>query len=219
MTADLDKHFLRSALARLQYRRLKPWVYKALWADQQVEHFVYFQQYGSSSEFLTADFGFRNVEVDEFAYEAIRTLGGALFRKVKRKPETDCFTRFSFERLHQPITSWYIFLPGLTPDQTVDCVVAEVRDRLLPVVRNWTSTSKLFSTLIADREPCPWVASNGAIRAAQVVALAATLQIDRRDVWNALQKRVSWISLGLSKGKNPISFISDLIAARFPPDH
>jgi len=88
-------------------------------------------------------------------------------------------------------------------------------DRLIPTVAQTTTLEKFLSLLASDMSCCPWLASNGAIRAAQIVALARQIGLDADHIHGLLESRKVLIAHGVSKTSemraNPAAYIDRLI--------
>ena len=93
-----DEEALLSALAQVGYRRVRRHIYRAEWSTE-IEHFIYFQLYGTPKEFLAAEFGLRNKECQSFALRSLQTYGDLVHRLIRHDARTDCFMRFSLGRL------------------------------------------------------------------------------------------------------------------------
>jgi hypothetical protein len=180
------------------YQALRRDVYKATWSSEEVEHFIYFSWYGQREELLAAHCGIRNPCAEAFSVRSIRTYGGEfLFNALAYDECTSCTMRFSFERLSKinwPLNS--LMLPG---SELAASVRGLVKERVLPVVSSMVDIDTILSLFVSDSEPCPWFVSNGAIRAAQIVALAKRKGIEDAQVTEMLKSRESNISRGFMK--------------------
>jgi hypothetical protein len=69
--------------------------------------------------------------------------------------------------------------------------------------------------LAADMSYCPWAASNGAIRAAQIVALASQIGLGSTHIRTMLELRKPLIANGVSKisemRANPTAYLDRLL--------
>ena len=155
-SAMIETH-LTPALFESGYERVSEGVYKAVWSTVEVEHFVYAFDSSRNPDdpngrhTLSGDFGMRNGVAERFSCRAIRTYGGEIFRLFNCAEPTSCAMRFSFARLEP--SGWPVSRPGLS--------AGHVR-----------AVGDLLGLLAADMSHCSWIASNTAIRAAQIVALA-----------------------------------------------
>ena len=173
----LDETSLTQALTDLGYRRLKRHTYRADWSTE-VEHFIYFQLYGTPADFLAADFGVRTKKSEHFAIRSVQAYDGSATSHLIRYDErSGCFMRFSLGRF----ASW-----GMRSSLTVSSMLGpalaakikhDVEERLFPVIRGVTRLDLLLAFLLTDAEPCPWYRCNGAMRAAMIVDLAARLEL------------------------------------------
>jgi hypothetical protein len=197
-------------LAEAGYDQLDARIYKASWSTVGVEHFIYFSQYEKHGRIFSGDFGIRNPIAEAFSVRSIRTYGGDLFRIWDHVVETSCAMRFSFGRLEPG--SWPIAVSSISTSQLPQHLRQFIQDRLHPAVGHITTAECLLALLIEDQPFCPWVACNGAIRAAQIVALAGKLGRDANEIQGALECHKSQIANGLSKGaemrSDPMSFVT-----------
>src|SRR6266567_8141576 len=92
-----DEALLTNALAEVGYRRLKRHTYRAEWSTE-VEHFLYFQLYGTPADLLGADFGVRTKESERFAIRSIQAYGSAAYQLIRHDERSDCTTRFCLGR-------------------------------------------------------------------------------------------------------------------------
>jgi hypothetical protein len=122
-----------------------------------------------------------------------------MFNALAYDEVTSCTMRLSFGRLTPATLRWSPSIPALSNFELSSSVQAFVRQRLLPVIQGVTTIDALLSLLAEDAEPCPWVASNGAIRAAQIVALAGLSGRNATEVRATLESRERLIARGFMK--------------------
>jgi hypothetical protein len=196
-----DQTSIDEVLAALGYRPRKRLVYQAEWGKSDVEHFINLSLYGAAKAFLTADFGLRNPYAEIFSINCIRAYGGDLFKifRPNGRIGTDCTMSFSFGRLTSKIQRWSLYLPDLSTLALAESLRSCIQDRLLPVVRDVTTLNKFLSILIADAEPCPWISTNGAIRTAQIVAVAGQIGVEMGQIPTLLKPRERYIFRDLSE--------------------
>jgi hypothetical protein len=77
-------------------------------------------------------------------------------------------------------------MAALEGGEVAHIVEANIRAHLFPVTHAITGLSELFRSLVANTEPYPWIASNAAIRAAHIVAVAMQLGLDASEIYGAL---------------------------------
>jgi hypothetical protein len=187
---------LAPVFSRAGYKQVDASVYKALWSTDEVEHFIYlFENMKAGSNLLKPDFGIRNPGAEAFSVHSIRKYGGELFSIWKHNEATSCTMGFSFARLEP--ASWPA--SNLSGQRLIDTFERSVTERLLPFVRHITTFEKLLQLLVSDEPMFPWAGCNGAIRAAQIVALAGHLGIDPSEVSTWLECRLLNVANGLSK--------------------
>jgi hypothetical protein len=100
MATVFEDDLTRRDIAIVGYDRLSKYVYRASWSTAEVEHFTYFGI--DSRQYVTADFGLRNPEAEEFAIQAIVKYGHPNFRTWTRERDsaTECSMRFGFASLN-----------------------------------------------------------------------------------------------------------------------
>jgi hypothetical protein len=195
------------ALTRAGYKRRKRLVYQAQWSTPEVEHFITFSLHGRPKELVTARFGLRNPRAEMFSAKCIRTYGGDLFKILRSREDigTNCTMSFSFSRLIPRVRRWSLNVSDLSNSMLRTTIESFIANSVLPVVAGVRGLDEFFCFLIADAEPCPWVASNGAIRAAQIVAVGRQIGRTAEQIRVTLGPFKSCIFRGLSKtsGRNP----------------
>lgn len=216
--AVINEDLITQALRLLDYKRVKRFVYKASWASSDVEHFLYLDTYGPPGHpgvNLTADFGFRNPQSEEFSVKCVKEYGGTLYQVLRHNPLTDCKMRFSFANLHDPQKRWAILIPKISPIELAQQFSQEVRDVVLPVVRAITTLRGLHERLLSDQAPCGWLMTNGAIRAANIIDLSKRLSFDENTIRASLAPHSRWIEKDLAKnaGISAQEYIESVISA------
>jgi hypothetical protein len=199
----LDELSLTAAMADVGYDRRKSYVYRAEWSTLDVEHFVYFQTYGTPKDYLAADFGIRNKEAESFAIRSIQAYAGDLYRLLRHDDGSDCFMRFSLGRL----ASWGIRsslnISEMSERALAEKIKHDIRQQLFPIILEVTDLARLLSLLLVDAEPHPWIRSNGAMRAAMIVNLARRLGMQPGEVRAVLKPHNKRIATSLLKAPNP----------------
>jgi hypothetical protein len=207
------------ALLESGYEHLGEGVYKAVWSTVEVEHFVYAfdsprdQDDPNRRHTLSGDFGMRNGVAEQFSCKAIRTHGGEIFRLFNCAESTSCAMRFSFARL-EPL-GWPISGPGLSGIGIAKRFRAFMTEQLVPTIGHVRTIGDLLALLAADMSHCPWIESNGAIRAAQIVALAGQIGLGAAHIRTMLDSRLLLIAAGVSKASemraNPTVYLDRLL--------
>jgi hypothetical protein len=201
------------ALVDTGYERLHEGLYKGLLIAGEVEHFIYLFEDPGRKDILTGDFGIRNVIAETFSCNAIRAYGGEVFKSFKCAEPTSCMMRFSFARLEP--SGWPIHLPDLPAKEVGNHFRNFITERLVPIIGQVTTLDKLLSLLSADMSYCPWIATNGAARAAQIVALAGQIGLSSVHIREMLESRKLLIARGGSKlseiRTNPGAYIERLL--------
>jgi hypothetical protein len=193
------------------YQLINDGVYRAIWSTVEVEHFIYLHEPQRVTSYFGADFGIRNFMAEVFSCNVIHAYGGELLKLFRCAEPTSCAMRFSFARLKPPprpmpfteSNDFILNLPGL------------LESHLMPIVRNVASLNGFFSILTSDVDSFSWAASNGAIRAAQIVAVAGQLGVNHMTVREILKSRMSLIAHGGSKSSlirsNPDAYIEVIL--------
>lgn len=202
---------ISGAMEDLKYVRVKRLVYRASWSTAEVEHFLYFQNWGNLKEFLAADFGFRNVGAENFGIECVRTYGGELYRILEHDPHTDCTMRFCLGKLTEWGPRSSLRIQEMPMTSLAEKIGLDVRERLVPIIHNVTSAGTLLSLLVEDVEPCPWYRVNGAIRAAQIVYLARRLGIGVDEIAEMLRPYEKILATSLPNGVKPGSYVDAIV--------
>jgi len=217
-SAMIETH-LTPALFESGYERVSEGVYKAVWSTVEVEHFVYAFDSSRNPDdpngrhTLSGDFGMRNGVAERFSCRAIRTYGGEIFRLFNCAEPTSCAMRFSFARLEP--SGWPVSRPGLSAAEPSERFHAFMTEELVPTIGHVRAVGDLLGLLAADMSHCPWIASNGAIRAAQIVALAGQIGLGAAHIRAMLDSRLRLIAAGVSKTSgmraNPTAYLDRLL--------
>jgi len=182
------------SLSELGYEQLYDRIYKATWSTSDVEHFFYL---AGGPRGLSAAFGIRNLCVEVFAVREMIKYGGDIFgRALQFDERSSCTMRYDFSVFDpfwsRPIRS--LFDPTLGPK-----IRQMMTEHVLPVIKDVTTTDKLLRLLVADDMPCRWAFINGAIRAAQIVALADKCGMPVAQSAALFEARMRWIGNGFMK--------------------
>jgi hypothetical protein len=121
--------------------------------------------------------------------------------------------RVHFARLDD--SGWPVHLSGLTEEQLPpflhDFVSREIVSTMGPV----NNLDEFLELLVADKPYFPWPGSNGAIRAAQVVAVAGQIGLREEFVRTMLEPRLQLIAAGLPKTSemrtNPKAYVERIL--------
>ena len=194
---------VKEAMAEAGYERLKRYVYRAKWSTSEVEHFVYFQLYGTPKEYLAADFGLRNRQAEVFANKSIQAYGGDIYQLLRYDERSDCSMRFSLGQL----ASWGIRsslkISAMATEALREKIRRDITELLFPIVRDVTSLDRLLGLLLADGEPYPWIRCNGAMRAAIVVHLAQQVGTPLSGIRARLEPYQRRIATNILKAPDP----------------
>lgn len=214
MLIRVDEALVSRTLADLGYERVKRFGYRASWSTEEVEHFLYFDLWGTPRNFLTAYFGLRNPRAEAFGDRSILALGGYLYHLRQYDARTHCWMKFSLGMLAgwQPRSS--IYLPDVTGPEIAETITASVRGGLFPLVANVTTADRLLTLLLTDGEPFLWARTNGSVRAALIVDLARQLGMPSEKIRAVLKPYRDEIGVNLSRAPdpNPDSYIEKILA-------
>jgi hypothetical protein len=213
-----DEASLIHALADLGYRRLKRHTYRADWSTG-VEHFIYFQLYGTPADFLAASFGIRTKESERFAIQSIQTYGSEVDRRFRRHDErSDCYMRGSLGQL----ASWGMRSSLTVSSMSGPALAAKIKHDiealLFPVIRGITSLDLLLSFWLTDAEPCPWYRCNGAMRAAMIVNVARRVGVAPAEIRKLLEPHLREIGrphLHRAREPDPGRYVDNVIRDAF----
>jgi hypothetical protein len=206
-------------LVNAGYECLNERVYKAFWSTMEVEHFIYILDDPRDlddpkrRDILTGDFGIRNAVAEAFSCDAIHAYGGEIFKFFRCAEPTSCAMRFSFSRLEP--SGWPIPFPGYSSRELSERFRDFITEHLIPTVGHVATPGDLLALLAADMSHCPWSASNGAIRAAQIVVLARQIGLGAIHIRAMLESRKPLIARGGSKTSeiraNPTAYIDKIL--------
>jgi hypothetical protein len=125
---------------------------------------------------------------------------------------TTCAMRFSFGRLEP--RGWPIRRASFSGKEVGERFLTLVTEHLIPTVGHVATLADLLALLVADMSYCPWLGTNGAIRAAQVVALAGQIGLGAAHIHAMLESRMLLIAHGGSKMSevrtNPTAYLDRL---------
>lgn len=179
-----DDASMKKEMLAIGYVRQSKFLYKASWGSAAVEHFLYFGK--DSRQNFVARFGLRNRAAENFGIDSLMKYGHPNYRTAfgYRDPETACSISFDFARIDKfTMTSWpWIYLPEIEGSELAVFVADFIRKYIFPVIRHIIELKGLFDFLVADVEPCPWYASNQAIRVAHIVAVGCQLGIGKDEI-------------------------------------
>lgn len=202
-------------LAHEGYDRIENLAFKARWGTEDVEHFIYFEEGGKTKGLFSGLFGIRNPYVEAFAVKAIRRYSGEFHFQVLRYDErTTCTMRFPFHQFAPPLWSLNITLQS---DREIGAAVRSiVVEHVRPAVGGVVSADGLLAVLVGDERPFSWAYTSGAIRAAQIVALASKSGFCSKRIRRLLEPRLLFVANGFprtsSMRANPAAYIEGLLA-------
>jgi hypothetical protein len=194
------------ALADLGYRSFTGRAYRASWSNMEVEHFICLEP-GRPAAPPSASFALLNTEAELFALKSVIRYGWSVFQTLlDKRDDSSCLMRFPFSRLDP---QWNRTTRRMSDPAFAVALKHTAEQLVLPLTRDVTSKERLFRTLICDDGPFVWIGTNGAIRAAIIVALAAQVGIPPDQVRMGLQSKAVLIRRGLSKHSafGPIDYV------------
>jgi len=213
MNKDLSARFeaiVTPLMLQDGYELIDPFVYKARWGSPDVEHLIFFEAGGKTEGLFSGAFGIRNREVEAFSIDAIRRYGGP---PLKYNQHTSCTMRFSFHLIHPPFFALYT---ARLPDSEISAPIQHVvSQHIRPAMSNVTTIDQHMSLLVENERPCLWAATNGAIRAAQIVVLAGKSGFRPDQIRAMLEPRLVFIANGFFKNspfrENPAAYVDRLL--------
>jgi hypothetical protein len=209
----LKEKTITSIVGEQEYARLKRFSYRAIWSTADVEHFLFFSTYGNPRAFLTADFGMRNVDAQNFSVKSIQAYGGEAYHFVARDARNQCYMRFPLGKLAGWTPRWSLNFLKMSDAELAESLTWAINEMLFPVIRDVTNLDRFISLLMCDEEPVRWLHVNGAIRMAQIAYLARKLGTDTIEIRSMLQRRANEIRVHLGRGAlDPTAYIDRIIA-------
>ena len=160
-------------LKSLDFIKLRRGVFKLESCHAQIDHFLYFIVRPEKS-LVSADFGFRNSATEEFSVNAFLRCTAFEFPMREMLDQLNCSMRFSFWRfvsMRGPCC-W----PMEDSTKLIASISSDLSTHLLPFLHSMRTSDDMFERLVSDTEPCPWFATNAAIRIAQVIYLGRRLR-------------------------------------------
>jgi hypothetical protein len=209
-----DERSVETALVEVGYLLVKRHVYRAEWSAA-VEHFLYFQNYGTPKDFLAVHFGICNSGAERFARGCFEAHGPEGYRLVRDRLDPDgCAMTFSLGRLASWGVRSSLTIPDMPGRALAAKIKADIEQKLFPVIRGVTTPDRLLALLLTDAEPCPWVRCNGAMRAAMIALLARRSGARSEDIRALLQPFKAEIARNLIGASNPdaLDYIERIVA-------
>ena len=171
-------------------------VYRAKWSTDEVEQLIFLSvsEVKGRETVLKSHFGLRNWIAEIFGCHMVRSYGGDGFKEFKCDEPDSCAMRSSFDRLDQ--RDWVVRIRDLQGREIGKRYQDFIRDYLVPTFGPVTTLQELLSLLAANLDCCPWFATNGAIRAAQIVAVARQIGLSADQIRSMLEPRKVFIANG-----------------------
>jgi hypothetical protein len=196
------------------YEQIDTLTYKAFRSTAEVEHFIFFEEGGKTKGLFSGHFGVRNAEAEAFSANAILRYSGEFhFQGLRYDERKSCTMRFPFGRLVPPL--WSIYVPHLAKPQIGEAVQSIVTEHMHPAVEGIITTEKLLSLLLGNKDPFLWGATNGAIRAAQIVVLGDKSGLDSDQIRSALEPHLNAVAHGFFRispfRKDPSAYIDKIL--------
>jgi hypothetical protein len=172
-----------------------------------VKHRLYFQVFRRDGRFVSVDFGLFHPVAHQFAIDTILKYGASTFKlQPQIIQQTDCFVRFSFWRLNRRSQTYAWPVNEVLYANIADGLATDYE----PFRRSVPDLSRFLDILSGDAEPCPWLASNGVIRAAELVAVGRILKTATSTLGDLLDRRKAWFA-ELQDGMMSDEFIDRLL--------
>jgi hypothetical protein len=194
-----DDKLMEAEMRRIEYSRIRKYVYRALWSSADVEHFIYFLI--DTKGYFWGSFGLRNQFAEKFGIDSYIKYGHPnrqLIRK-DRDSRIACTMGFEFGRIDS--YTWRIWpmihVEGKAGSELATSVVSFIRQYIFPIVRNILDLKTFLDFLLSDREPTIWMATSASARSAQIVAVANNLGISRDEILGFLRPFERMIAIDL----------------------
>jgi len=205
------KMAIEQSLISLKYEPVGNSAYKALWGEKSIEHFLYFSIYGTPKQFVSADFGLRNSQAEQFAVDTVKEIGGRLYRTLRHDSERDCKMRFPFGKVAGWTPRWSISTARMSEQDLVDRIQIDVTRFLFPLVKPIVTAQSFLELLLLDRDPFHWFRVNAAIRAAQIGFLARRFGSGSTEIRTMLSPFKTEIATALPSSVTPKEFIKEVV--------
>ena len=213
MTFEALSQEICRAMENIGYERVASLAFKARWSPKDVQHFVYFLEQRKERHILNGSFGMRNEEAEKFGVLSIRNYGGEIFKIWEHNETIDCSMRADLGRLSR--RHWPLPLMDVAPHLSARQLRDYFTNWLIPEARQIATADQFMALLVDDRPLLPWVTCNGALRAAQIVALGCLSGANKAEIECLLKDRHVRIANGLSKTSHfrssPSAFIRQLL--------
>jgi hypothetical protein len=212
-TTEIIERSLALHMASIGFAYVQPSVYEKLPGDNGVRQLIYIFKNPKRDHLLNADFGIRNDRAEEFSCAAIRRFGSKIFEHFQCGGPVDSTMRFSLADLNPEI--WPIAIDGIASSPFIDRFVMFLNEELMSLSRSVGSVEQFLSFLIDDGHFNSWLACNGAVRAAQIVALSSQLGFEHARIRATLEPRKILIASGGGKFSiiraDPGAYIEELL--------
>ncbi len=204
------EQLLTPALLEAGYDHLGNLVYKDVHGSGGIERFIYMLYNLRGLNELSGAIGIRNDPAEKFSCETIRKYGGLLFQQFR---PTTCINSVHFAKLND--AGWPVRLSNFTTEQSLRFLQDFLAREIVPTIGRVNNLDEFLELLVADKSYYPWPGSNGAIRAAQVVAVAGQIGLKEDFVRTMLEPRLQLIAAGLSKTSemraNPKAYVERIL--------
>jgi hypothetical protein len=162
---------------------------------------------------MSAWFGLRNPSAETFATAAVgKYFDPSFAESLADESGSSCTMRFSFGARE---AGWSQSISRLGDPELGARICHVLENHVLPLVRTVTTKTVLFNFLASDATPGGWSWTNGAIRAAQIVALGRSLELRRAEIVAMLLPRLNEIGRGFPRTSPlrdaPSDFIAELL--------
>ena len=119
------------------YVRVRSQTYRANWSTEDIEHFLYFIEYGKRKDYLMADFGIRHCAAEMFGKMCILKYGGNIYQShFNFQSDTNCLMKFSLGNLAKWGSRWSLNIRDMGEWEFNDSILVSIRDFLIPIVRS-----------------------------------------------------------------------------------
>lgn len=168
---DIIKHLIVSTLEQLDYTSLGNLTFKASWNSAPIEHFIFFERYGSGRRFIQADFGIRYLPAQDFAYKYLMETRPTLYQ-VGVQQKHPCYISFSLGALDNWSLRWSLDVLEMSESEIRSRIIHTINEKLLPRIRLINNPEDMLSVLIEDSQFVPWDRTGPTIRILQIAFIA-----------------------------------------------
>lgn len=208
------RNILEPKLADLGYKKVQKLLYRSNHHGPAVERFLEFDLWGGPLNYVSCDFGFANKEAIRFAAECLSLYGGEIYCRLPlTAPAFN--TRCQVGRFCEWGRRDALGISELGAHKVSDRALSDIEDIILPKADPVSTLEAFANQILADEPWMPWIASNGAMRAAEYIYSARQIGISRAAIASHLEPVVSSsVKRGLGRDVNAYAFLEQSLSHR-----